>query len=290
MCGTGGYDPADTDWNEVWKARMARHDATKNFHDPSHNWDNKENAERYYRSSQGEFDARVNQTIAGLKLSREYRVLDIGSGPGTLAIPLSPLVKEVTALDSSEGMLAILRDHADRAGIQNIRTVHGLWEEIDPVRDLAGPYDIIISSLALTMFDLKSALRKMNDACSGYVAVYWFADMPFWERNNAGLWEQLHGSPYYPSPKADCVFGVLCQMGLFPDVTMLPLDKTYRFGNLSEALAYFAPKFGVKTPQQEAILREYISRFIRADGNGVILSGDSLHAKIVWHARQGYSI
>lgn len=285
MTFAGSCDPADTDWNEVWKARMARHDSTKNFHDPSHNWDKKENAERYFQSSQGEFDARINQTITGLKLDKGYRVLDIGSGPGTLALPLAPHVKEVTAVDASEGMLGILRDHAEHQGIRNVRTIHGRWEDIDPARDLDGPYDIVISSLSLTMFDLRDALKKMNDACCGYVAIYWFADMPFWERNNVGLWEKLHGSPYYSSPKADCVIGLLCQMGLFPDVTMLPLDKTYRFQDFPELLAYFGPKFGIKTEEQRTILGEYLSKFVKHDAGGIILSGDSTLAKIVWRAK-----
>jgi SAM-dependent methyltransferase len=282
MSGSSGCELADVDWNEVWKARMRRHEATKEFEDPSHNWNVRENAERYYRSSQGEYDARVKRTMAGLELFPEYRVLDIGSGPGTLAIPLSRRVKEVTALDSSEGMLSILREHAEKEGIRNISTIHSLWEDIDPARDLDGKYDIVISSLSLTMFDLRDALRKMNDICSGYVCIYWFADMPFWERNYADLWISLHGIPYYPGPKADCVFGVLCQMGIYPDVGMLPTDKTYRFRDPGEALAYFMPKFGVRTQKQKKILSEYIGRLAKREGDGIVLSGDSTLAKIRW--------
>jgi cyclopropane fatty-acyl-phospholipid synthase-like methyltransferase len=65
----------------------------------------------------GEYDKRVKLTLDGLGLHRDMRVLDIGSGPGTLALPMAAHVREVTALDSSEGMLSLLREHADRKGI-----------------------------------------------------------------------------------------------------------------------------------------------------------------------------
>ena len=49
--------------------------------------------------------------------------------------------------------------------------------------------------------------------------------MPFWGRMYAELWEPLHGSPYYSGPKTDCLFNVLYQMGIYPDVEMMPLAK-----------------------------------------------------------------
>jgi len=276
---------ADVEWNEVWKARMRRHETTKSFDDPSHNWNRRENAERYYRSSQGEYDKRVKLTLDGLGLHRDMRVLDIGSGPGTLALPMAAHVREVTALDSSEGMLSLLREHADRKGIRNIRTIHARWEDIDPERDLQERYDLVISSLALTMFDLRGALLKMNAVSSGTVCIFWFADMPFWERQYAELWESLHGSVYYPGPKADCVFGVLCDTGSYPDVRMLPLDKTYRFSDVNEAVSYFIPKFGIISPEQKEILRAYITKTAKTDGPGIVLTGDSMLAKILWWSK-----
>ena len=193
-------------------------------------------------------------TIAALPLTKGARVLDIGAGPGTLAIPLAPLVREITAVEPGAGMVEVLKRHADRDGIRNITCVQKMWEDVDPARDLSPPYDIVIASLSLTMHDIRSALAKMDAVSAGSVHLFWFADMPFWEKMSADLQEPLHGRPYYPGPKADCLFGVLYQMGIFPDVTMLPMAKEYRFSSAEEMLAFFRNRFGAKTPEQVRIV------------------------------------
>jgi SAM-dependent methyltransferase len=224
----------------------------------------------------------VKNTIASLSITRNSRVLDIGAGPGTLAIPLSPLVKEITAVEPGAGMVEVLRMHAERESIRNITCVQKTWEEIDLSLDLTTPFDIVIASLSLTMYDIRKALRKMDAASSGFVHLFWFVDMPFWERMYADLWEPLHGSPYHAGPKADCLFGVLYQMGIYPDVTMLPLSKEYRFGSREEMLGFFRKRFDAGTPEQERIVDAYVTPLIRQQGNEVVISGDSTFAHVRW--------
>jgi hypothetical protein len=183
-------------------------------------------------------------------------------------------------------MVGVLRKHAEREGIKNITCVQKMWEDVDLERDLAGPYDIVVASLSLTMHDIREALQKMDTVSSGSVHLFWFADMAFWERMDADLWEQLHGRPYHPGPKADCLFGVLYQMGIYPDVTMLPMAKEYRFGNRDEMLAFFRKRFGAKTPEQERIVDEYISPKIRREGDEVVIAGDSTLAHIRWKKKR----
>jgi SAM-dependent methyltransferase len=272
----------DPDWNEIWKQRQKLHESSKISDDPSHDWNRKENAERYDRNAKNGYDDRVKATIAALDITPESRVLDIGAGPGTLAIPLAPLVHEVTAVEPGAGMVAIMSDHAARNGIRNIACVEKLWEDVDIARDLKAPYDIVLASLSLTMYDIREALRKMDAAATGSVHLFWFADMAFWERMDADLGEPLHGRPYHPGPKADCLFSVLYQMGIYPDVTMLPMAKEYRFGSRDEMLMFFRKRFGAKTPEQERIVDEYISPKIRRQDEEVVISGNSTLAHIWW--------
>jgi SAM-dependent methyltransferase len=277
----------EPDWNEIWKQRQELHKSSKIADDPSHNWDRKENAERYDRNAKSEYDDRVKTTIAALDITPDSRVLDIGAGPGTLAIPLAPLVRQITAVEPGAGMVAILKDHAERQGIQNITCVQKHWEDVNLSKDLTAPYDIVIASLSLTMKDIREAIIKMDAATtSGSVHLFWFVDMPFWERMYADLWEPLHGTPYYSGPKADCLFGVLCQMGIYPDVKMLPLAKEYRFRSRVEMLVFLWNRFGAKTPEQERMVDRYIAPLIREPGDDVVISGDSTFAHIWWKKRK----
>jgi len=274
------------DWNAIWKRRQELHESSKVAGDSSHNWDKKENAERYDKNAKSQYDDRVRMTIAALDITPDSRVLDIGAGPGTLTLPLSPHVREVTAVEPGAGMVGILIDHAERDGIKNITCVQKLWEDVDITRDLKAPYDCVIASLSLTMYDIREALVKMDAACSGSVHLFWFADLALWERMAADLQELLYKRPYYPGPKADCLFGVLYQMGIYPDVTMLPMAKEYRFGNRDEMLAFFRKRFGAKTPMQEKIVDGYISPKIRRQGDEVVIAGDSTLAHIRWKKKR----
>ncbi len=272
----------DPDWNEIWKKRQELHESSKIAYDPSHNWNKLENAERYDKNARSEYDDRVKTTIAALDITPDSRILDIGSGPGTLAIPLAPVVREITAVEPGAGMVAILKDRVDRLGIKTIACLQKRWEEVDLSQDLKTPYDIVIASLSLTMYDIREAIKKMDAAASGSVHLFWFVDMPFWERMYADLWEPLHGSPYHAGPKADCLFGVLFQMGIYANVTMLPLSKEYRFGSRDEMTAFFRKRFGAKTSEQNRIVDEYVSPLMREQGNEVVISGDSTFAHIWW--------
>ena len=275
----------DPDWNEIWKQRQKLHESSKIADDPSHNWNKLENANRYDKNAKSEYDDRVRTTIASLDITPDSRVLDIGAGPGTLAIPLAPRVREVTAVEPGAGMVEILKQHAQRDRIRNITCVQKLWEDVNLSQDLKTPYDVVIASLSLTMYDIREALEKMDNAASGSVHLFWFVDMPFWERMYADLWEPLHGLPYHPGPKADCLFGVLYQMGIYADVTMLPLSKEYRFGNRDGLTAFFRKRFGARTPEQERIVDEYVAPRIRKHGGEVVIAGDSTFAHIRWKKR-----
>ena len=179
-------------------------------------------------------------------------------------------------------MIAALKDRADLEGITNITCIQKRWEDVDPGRDLTGPYDLVIASLSLTMHDIREAVQKMDAVSCGEVCLYWFVDLPFWERMYADLVMPLHERPYYPGPKADCLWNVLYQAGIYANVGCSRWTRNTRSRPVREMTAFFKKRFGVTTREQEQVLDEYLSRLIRTEGDDIVISGESTFAKIWW--------
>jgi ubiquinone/menaquinone biosynthesis C-methylase UbiE len=71
--------------------------------------------------------AGPDKLFARMGLEPGMRLLDVGAGPGRIAIPAAVRVGpegEVVALDIQQKMLDKLQAKADRRGVTNLRTVH----------------------------------------------------------------------------------------------------------------------------------------------------------------------
>jgi len=72
--------------------------------------------------------------------------LDFGCGTGLVTLALAPLVKEMTAADSSPGMLEQLTAKLAASGIANVRPV---LLPHDGVGELVGRFDLVVSSMTM---------------------------------------------------------------------------------------------------------------------------------------------
>ena len=86
----------------IWKARQKRHESSADWGE-----ERRTRSATDANSRSRSRDQRVKLTIEGLAIDRNSRVLDIGSGRERSPSPLSPLVKEITAVEPGEGMVAI---------------------------------------------------------------------------------------------------------------------------------------------------------------------------------------
>jgi SAM-dependent methyltransferase len=86
-------------------------------------------------------------------------LLDVGAGSGRFALPLAQSVKQVTALDLSPDMLAILERRAAEKNIPNIQTLRGSWEDT-PVET----HDVVLAAWSLyRQRDILASLQKLID-------------------------------------------------------------------------------------------------------------------------------
>lgn len=81
-----------------------------------------------------------------IKLDSNMDVLDFGCGTGLLTIQLQPLVRSITGIDGSQGMLDVLKAKIKSQNLSNVKTRHVDFEKGDV---LEGSYDVIVSSMTL---------------------------------------------------------------------------------------------------------------------------------------------
>jgi tRNA A58 N-methylase Trm61 len=275
-------DIGTIDWNEVWKAQMHERNHANNGHARFDKWSDPEECKRFDRKAKEDNWKRSRDMIARMDLSKQSRALDVGAGPGTLAVPLAQSIAHVTALEPSEAMLSCLRENIRACGLDNITIVPKTWEEADINGDLEPPYDVVIASYSLGLDDLRQALEKMNEATSKYVYIYWFADSSPWEKNYAELWEKLHGRPYRRMGKYNIIYNVLYQMGILANVDIYPEASVNRYSSLDDAVADQKSGFHVTDKDQEAILRQFLQGKMHVENGQYVLRGISHRARIWW--------
>ena len=86
---------------------------------PENGYETEEAAERYDRSEIARQDGE--RRAAALEIDPARSVLDIGAGPGTLALPWARRARQVTAVEPSLAMVKRLERHIAEGGISNIR-------------------------------------------------------------------------------------------------------------------------------------------------------------------------
>ncbi|NOL49572.1 class I SAM-dependent DNA methyltransferase [Pelistega europaea] len=122
--------------------------SNKHFNESARNWDT--------RPTSIQLQPLPTKLLSKLQLSITDKVLDFGTGTGLLATAIAPHVQQVTALDMSSNMLAVLNEK----GIPNIKTL-----EKDIFTGLPEQYDCIVSSMAMHhVADTQRLFQSFADA------------------------------------------------------------------------------------------------------------------------------
>jgi SAM-dependent methyltransferase len=102
--------------------------------------------------------AAIDFIIERYDLSKEMRALDLGCGPGTIAIPLSYSVGEVVAVDRDADMISEGRRLAASRARKNIQWLRLEAEDI-PLE--TGPFRVATIGQAFHWMDRDEVLRKL---------------------------------------------------------------------------------------------------------------------------------
>ena len=273
---------ATLSFREKWRALKRAQQAVPAYGDSGRFWGSREKINTVYAKADGRHDERTGARLAAMQVPAGARVLDIGAGPGTFAIPLAQNGCSVTAVEPSPVMRELLRTRMSQEKIGTITVIPKRWEDVGP-DELGLPYDAVIASFSLTMTDMEAALAKMHASCKGTVHLFWFLTPPAWSVVNRDLWPALHGGSFPGQPTADWLWQILYEMGIYADIRPEPQVSLSRYADVEEAVDEFRQRLNCTTPAHEEIVRTYLHTALCRDGVGFTLGNGTRSAHICWN-------
>ena len=222
MDNSGPQTFKDIQWQKLWERdRNSRSWSSKGAKD----WDQKAPsfAERNRHSPY------IPLVMARLPLTPATTVLDVGSGPGTLSLPLAGQVDKVTAIDYSRSMLDLLDQQAIEKGYANIHTIHCSWED-DWQKMEVGSHDLAIASRSMNVADPVAAIKKLEAHSRKYIFISDRIDpTPF-----DPLAFDAIGRDFRAGPDYIYTINFLYSMGIHANVEIVELDNQMIYTSYAE--------------------------------------------------------
>jgi SAM-dependent methyltransferase len=214
--------------------------------------------------------------------------LDIGAGAGRYALPLALAVRQVIAVEPSEGMRRALRTGMAEHGIDNVRVVAGGWPAA--LDQLGPPPAADVSLIAHVGYDI-AEIGPFLDAMEAATRDRCMAMLT--DRSPASVadpfWPLVHGEARVPLPALPELVDLLRARGRSTEV--MRVDRSPRaFESVPALTAFlrrqlFIAEGGEKDIHFRAILPEHI---VRRDGAWTLADPPAGSVGIVtWDVRRG---
>jgi 2-polyprenyl-3-methyl-5-hydroxy-6-metoxy-1,4-benzoquinol methylase len=267
----------DIDWGAMWLRESKRY--SQRSMSEKEIWDKRAN--NYDRPDEDGTNKLKKDDYISLMLDRiqvrpEWTVLDIGSGPGILSIPLARKAKSVTALDISPVMLEKLRNKAEKAGIESIQCLNSSMQDAFSNRQVV-PHDVVVASRSLMVEDLREVLQNIVSLAqqAAYLTLP-VIHLPFDREvyRIVGREDKKHPSYVY-------AYNMLYQMGIRANVEILCSTVTTRYVSTDEAIESLQQRSDPFNEGELVKLREYFTQKF-AESPVFTFEGKSKWALIWW--------
>lgn len=152
----------------------------------------------YYRRGRLPYAPGLADVLAdALDLDGNGRLLDVGCGPGTLALTLAHLFGEVVGLDPDDGMIAEAERGADAAGVAGkTRWVRARAEELPAG---LGSFTVVTFAQSFHWMDQERVAAAVRDMLRPGGALVHVSDLKTEDRTTEGT-EKTEGTEGLPHP------------------------------------------------------------------------------------------
>ena len=155
------------------------------------------------------------ELIAGY-LRPDDSLVDVGGGAGRVCLPLALRCREAVVVDPSPGMGAEFDDCVRQAGITNVRRIEANWMDAGGVEG-----DVVFTAdVAYFVREIVPFIEKLQAAARRRVMITLWSVAP--PNSEAVLYELLYGEPMAPVPGFRELMAVFWDMGILPDLLVLP--------------------------------------------------------------------
>ena len=195
----------------------------------------------------------VKTFIDKIDTTNASSLLDVGCGPGTIALAIASKMQKVYALDYSEGMLDCVKNNCKEKKLSNVVTIHKSWEDN---WDDVPKADIVVASRSMEVKDIKDALIKLNSKANKRVYLTTKVGGSFIDTQ---ILNQLERE-VYPRPDYIYLVNVLHSMGIFAHVDFILSENTkFESSSDDEFIERVGWSLGELSNEEKIVLKNYFN-------------------------------
>ncbi len=245
-------------WIEQWNAFDSENRQGDGFKNAGF-WDEK--APDYHKEK-GDSAERNRCLINHLKENEIIRpgatVLDIGSGPGTFAIPFAEYGAKVTCVDVSQGMLDQISQRAPQELLSALHLVQGDWRVPEIEAKIAKQYDLVFAHMTPAINCADDLLRMMKRSRGWCYLAGWAGDRENQPMDD--LFVELLGENR-KSRHFQYALNLLYSMGIYPEIRFdtQAWSKSQPFG---ETVEYYTRFFSRIVNMPYDVLKQKIETYL----------------------------
>jgi SAM-dependent methyltransferase len=204
--------------------------------------------------------------------------LDVGSGCGTLSIPLAESGKIVTALDESEAMIQTLEDELEKRCITTVSPLRAAWGEIE-----LEPHDVILcANVPSLLQDSEGFLEKALNLAKKAVFLIVGADPNADKFYYKELYPLIFKKEFLPRAGFINVYTALYGLGIIANVKIIAYNFDQPFDDIDEAVAFWKEYMPLITDEHDETLRSFLGKKLEATKEGLIARFHKKSAVIWW--------